>query len=950
MSSTNSMFKYTGLTYPDIIKAIQDKLAADPRFDNFREGQLAQTLNEIFAGTADLTNYYIQRQAEESFFETSQRDSSAILNSRNLAYDITRPIPATTTIKITISGDMRSKILQGRKLQIPVFSKFTYNNFDFILKKGFTYTFTRTDAEEVILQAESYTKTITTDDDGDPITLIQGTLKSKIIVGDSNPQIGQIFQTYRIPDTSFSNYYGNADLADYPTTRVWVGVDQSTANEYTIDRRSLMNDTVLQTMLAGDTIKCALIRTAIDGDVELKFGTTKIAYTGATVHTGSPETTYDNIYIQYLSTLGSKANQTGIIDAIVTQANQIIVNTYNITSNVEFAFVSNIIGGSDIENQESIKVNAPSIFYSLDRAVTNQDHVNILKSLTSPIAIKNAMSWGEQEEADARNVAAIVELFNVGFFTCVGTLYNIEGDSTTDTFSVRTNENRIDESVLDDNFDEDGLSSQYYFNIYVKDLIARQLKEQEVNTWYWHTNNYTAVGTSIDTAYFITNYAEDTNIYYAYNSDKYLTSVSADASEYNYITINCSAISNMDSIASLIQTQFRTKLDTRSLITNGIQGNANYGQLAFPEIAVTWNSETRKFTITNDVDDPCYLYYISPLLQPTINANPITTDLGLHDAWNVRAPVFAEKIYITLTNNYLSSKIVDVLTYLNKKGMITMRYIYASPLTHSFRVTGTVYINQLASVDDLKKQANNSVYQFLDKKNDFNVSVNKSNIVEIIESFDGVDHVDIRFEPDIPLPVLRNIDPSYRSTFYFAVPGLYPPIDSHDDPAGTAATIYTTINYTLPDFFGTGYTEPLWRALIEDLRTKTPEEIYNGDPYWMNEITERYLLNNIAKEIYNRLVTSLGASTPTVTKFQDSNDFITVISDIQKDLLWAIRCNMIDSNGNIAPEYEITENTLGPNTKTLLRGGFSLGNEIAKLNLDQISVDTLTPYLNYIYK
>ena len=298
MATSTNFLKYTGLDYASILKSVTDKLKADPRFDNFRESAIAQTINEIFTGTADLTNYYIQRQAEESFFETSQRDSSAILNSRNLAYDITRPIPATTTIKINIKGDMRSRILAGRKLQIPVFSKFTYNGNDFILQKGFTYTFTTADAEEVITQGTSYDKTFSVDDDGDPITLIQGTLKLKIITGTTNPQIGQIFQTYRIPDVTFSNYYGSADLTDYPTTRVWVGADQSDDNEYTIDRRSLINNNVLHSILAGETIKCALIRTSVDSDVELKFGTVKIAALGASVNTGISETTFDNIYIQ----------------------------------------------------------------------------------------------------------------------------------------------------------------------------------------------------------------------------------------------------------------------------------------------------------------------------------------------------------------------------------------------------------------------------------------------------------------------------------------------------------------------------------------------------------------------------------------------------------------------------------------------------------------------------
>lgn len=939
MSTTQNILKYTGLDYTTILQQITNALKANPRFDNFRESAIAQTINEIFAGTADLINYYVQRQAEESFFETSQRDSSAILSSRNLAYDVTRPIPATTTIKIVIKGDMRSLIQAGRKLQIPVFSKFTYNNSNFILKKGFTYTFTDVDAQDAIDDTENYEKTITEDDDGDEIILIQGTLKSKTILGSTNPQVGQIFQTYRIPDVTFSNYYGSADLADYPTTRVWVG-----ETEYTIDRRSLINNTVLHSMLAGETIKCALIRTAVDGDIELKFGTATIAALGAQVDTGSPETTFDDIIIQYLSTLGSKSNQTGVIDEIVTYSNQIKIGAFDITSKTQLLFASNVIGGSDIETQEAIKINAPAIFYSLDRAVNITDHINILKTITSPIRIKNAIAWGEQEEAKARNVSAMVELFNVGFFTCVGTLYNIEGDITTDTYSVRTNYNRLDESVLDDPFDEDALSSQYYYNIFVKNMVARQLREQSISTHFWEINNYVPVASDKNYEWFASNYPSDIVINYTYASDKYLPGTTAITS----ITINMSSITSMDDIATAMQTAFQAKLDERTLTVEGIETNNNHGQTQFPGITVTWNSETRTFKITNAVEDACCLYSIDP------TSNQAVVDLGMHDATDDLDPAIADKIYINLNGNYLSSKIEEVLSFIAEKGMITTRYVYVSPLIQSFRAKGTVYVNQLFSLDDLRKQANNQTYKFLDDNADFNVPVYKSNIIEIIEKFNGIQHVDITFEPDIPLPIVDDAEISYRTTFYFPVPGKYDTVDKYGD---YASLIYDDVYAILLSYFPPVEENPTsqetyWRAYIEASRLLTPDEIQ--DDQTENDtkkfITERYFLTTIVNEIYTKLKDDIGTSRETT--FPDTTDFVTMISDIHKDLSWIIRSNMIDSHGNIAPEYHLSTNVFGVNVKTLERGGFSMGNEIAKINFDAVSVELepYEPYLSYEYK
>jgi len=939
--------KYTGLTYADILKQVTDKLKADPRFDNFRESAIAQTINEIFTGTADLVNYYIERQAEESFFETSQRVSSAILNSRNLAYDITRPIPATTSIKIVITGNMQSKIVVGRKFQIPIFSKFTYLGNDYILQKGFTYTFTTEDAQDVQDDGDNYKKEISVDDNGDAITLIQGTIKSVIIDGTTNPQVGQIFQSYKIPDTSFSNYYGSQDIEDYPITRVWVGKEQTTDTEYLIDRRSLINDATIQGAIGDNNVKCCVIRTAVEGDVELKFGSARIAQIGANVTDTTidnvPTTTFDNIYVQYLSTLGTKANLVGIIGDRIEYSSQIILSNNNITDNVVFNFVSNIIAGGDLETAESIKTNAPAIFYSLDRAVNGTDHINILKSLTSPIKIKNAIAWGEQEEAVARGVSAIVEMFNVAFFTCIGSLYNLEGDPTVDTFSVRTNSNRLDEAVLDGDFDQDALSSQYYFNIFVKNKVAAQLKEQIIHTWFWMIHDaYASISGNHDAQYFKQNYPDDMTIKFNYTSDKFLTTSELSAS----INVNVGSIAvtpadqGMRNIADVIQTQLQSVTDLRSYVVSGSETNLNWGQSAFSGITVTWDSTNRKYSIQTASSDPCYISSIIP-------DTTFIQELGLYQYPTLSATAPAEKQNININYNYISQKIMDVIAYLYKRGMITLKYIYCSPTIQSFRLAGNVYAEQLFSIDDLHKQINNAIYEFCDEHADFNVNLYLSNIIDIIENFQGIDHADVRFEPDIPMP---GATLSPQTTFYY--PGNYLPIDSH----GTdAPTIYGVVNTTLNTELGIAAPDlsPIpfrgsWETFINDTRTMTPDEIQISSNPTLSAVNEREFLSVIISDMYDGLVSALGASTDTETKFQDTNDFITMVSDIHKDLTWLIRSNMIDSNGNIAPEYNITTNVFGVNTKTLFRGGFSLGNEIAKLNLEATS--NTVPALIYQYK
>lgn len=773
MSTTTNFLKYTGLSYADIVTQISNSLAGDARFDNFRESAIAQTMLEIFAGTADMVNYYIERQAEESFFETSKRRSSAILLSRNLGYDITRPIPSECAISITLKGDFRGKVSVGTKLQFPVYTVFTYKNMDLLLEKGFTYTFTVTDWNSIQALGAAYEKVITTDDNGVLIKLIQGTIKENIIEGTTNPQVGQTFQTYKISDTTFSNKYGEQDYVDFHVTKVYVGASKTSDTEYLINRRSLINDDTIAGVINNEEVKCCVLRTSTDEGVDLLFGKTKLGEIGADIiSTGQPTTTFDNIYLQYLSTLGSKANTVGIINERLTYSSTIILNTQNVTSQVRFLFTANLTGGGDMEETDEIKTNSPAIFYSLDRLVSKTDHINYLKTLTSPIDVKNALAWGEQEEAAAIGVLAIQVLFNVGFFSCIGSMYNLDGDIETETYGIKTGTDlgavvldAVD--VLGGTYDENGYSNQNYFFVYTKNNVAAQAKAT-----------------------------------------------------------------------------------------------------------------------------------VTPAIQTVLDA-------------------------------------------LNKRGQITIRYIYISPVIQSMKLTGTVYINQLHDKADLNRRINNDIYSFLDSKADYDVPVYRSNLVEIIESYPGVTHADVKFEPDIPVTT----DPSHETDkgIFFYCTDFYAPVAAH--PTEISA-IYTAIFGILNAWFGTtmqhsieGMPQETWWAFIDYTRTLTPDKIQiydeNGKDKHSN-YTNLYLTNErkymtfLTKNMYDAMSGLL---------FRDSDDFITTISDIHKDLTWLIRCNMIDSNGNIAPEYTITENTFGLKNKTYKRGGYSLGCEIVRVNLAPLSYE-----------
>lgn len=449
-----NFLNFTGLTYSQIKDAIVSRLAADSRFSTFTESELSSLLVEIFSATTDFTNYYIERRAEESFFDTAKLRSSIILLSKMLGYVSSRPNPALTSIRIRIKSLLPGTVA-GSQFLLPKFSILTHGSTKFILKDSISYTITSDDITQFAVDPTYYIDLEFTDKnsvgvvkktqelaqaDREEITLIQGEIKTYFVDGTSNTEKNKRYQVYKIMDKEFSNLYGSEDFGtDLSSdninildnvTRVGVGTsianafsvsnnqtDFDASGEFYIDRRSFLNEKTiveLDSAEAGSTTKYCVVRTTPDDYVEVLFADNNIGKVGPM--------NLENLYVRYLATKGATANQLGVIgNKVVSQ--EINFGTYFNSSNVDFFLRKNITGGSDKEDVESIKMNAPGIFYSLDRCVSTRDYINFLKTLVSPINVKNAIAWGEQEETTSTGIANI-KLFNVVLFSILGELYS----------------------------------------------------------------------------------------------------------------------------------------------------------------------------------------------------------------------------------------------------------------------------------------------------------------------------------------------------------------------------------------------------------------------------------------------------------------------------------------------------------------------------------------------
>lgn len=493
-----NFLNFTGLSYTQIKDAVVSRMASDPRFSTFTESQLSSLLVEIFSATTDFTNYYIERRAEESFFDTAKLRSSIILLSKMLGYVSSRPSPATTAIRIRIKS-LPVGATTSSQLLIPKFSLFTYGSTKFILKDSLVYTVTSEDIAQFAVDPTYFVDLEFTDKnstglvrrtdelaqaDRTDITLIQGEMKTHFVYGTINPEKNKRFQVYKITDKEFSNLYGSEDFGVNVitnttnildnVTRVGVGTsigaafsvsnntsDFDNSGEFYIDRRSFLNETTipeLDSADAGSNTKYCVIRTTPDDSVEILFADGNIGKVGPM--------NLENLYVKYLATKGAIANQLGVIgNKVLSQETSFGAFT---PSNVEFYLRKNITGGSDKEDVESIKMNAPGIFYSLDRCVSTKDYINFLKTIVSPINVKNAIAWGEQEESQDSQISNI-KLFNVVLFSILGELYS----STVENFKT------VYSAIATDGYSIDNGTSNDWFKLLVMGDSVTPIKDVE---------------------------------------------------------------------------------------------------------------------------------------------------------------------------------------------------------------------------------------------------------------------------------------------------------------------------------------------------------------------------------------------------------------------------------------------------------------------------------------
>ena len=75
---------YTKVTHESMLTDWNNRVLSDEQYKNLSQASIYSYLQEFIAGVLDLTNFYIQRTAEENYLDTAKLDSSVIKLCHNL--------------------------------------------------------------------------------------------------------------------------------------------------------------------------------------------------------------------------------------------------------------------------------------------------------------------------------------------------------------------------------------------------------------------------------------------------------------------------------------------------------------------------------------------------------------------------------------------------------------------------------------------------------------------------------------------------------------------------------------------------------------------------------------------------------------------------------------------------------------------------------------------------
>jgi Baseplate J-like protein len=329
---TNAI-NYVNYDFQSLVTELQQILSNQSAWKDMYRSSTGQTLLELFAAVGNLVLYYIERRAEESYISTAQNYSSVVNLARLLSYIPTRNVSSTGPLEFSLSSPATSLI------SIPKWTPVTSPGASFLT----------TDSAALLPGQSSI-----------DVTGIQGTLITKSYVSN-----GSANQEYNINDTLIEN----------SNIYVYVGADVNSLVIWN-NQSSFINST----NISQDYV----LRPELDGTVTALFGNG--------VFGASPELGW-MVVIKYVQSAGLAGNlySSGLINSISVP----IYDQYGVqVQDITVTNTDNFLGGADAETIEEIRVNAPKVFATGDRAVTKSDFDALISNYPG---VADVMVYGEND-------------------------------------------------------------------------------------------------------------------------------------------------------------------------------------------------------------------------------------------------------------------------------------------------------------------------------------------------------------------------------------------------------------------------------------------------------------------------------------------------------------------------------------------------------------------------
>ena len=281
----------------------------------------------------------------ESFLDSAQLRGNVVSRAKLLGYTPTSRTGATASINVVFN---RSSTGDGAGITSYTMNKGTKFSASI---DGITYVFQTT--TDNTASYESGTDTFTFNN----IEVKQG--ESRL-------------QTFSIDNSYDQRFIINDRNIDTSSLVVKVYDSLTSTNYEVFSKFTTFNDLTA-------TSRVYFLNENTDGNYEFQFGNNTI---------GKKPLASGRVQIEYLVSSGPDANAASVFT--YSETGTTFVDIVSVTA------VSNAAGGSDAEDIDSIKFNAPLSFISQDRAVTADDYRSIIKQNFS--YIRDVVAWGGEEE------------------------------------------------------------------------------------------------------------------------------------------------------------------------------------------------------------------------------------------------------------------------------------------------------------------------------------------------------------------------------------------------------------------------------------------------------------------------------------------------------------------------------------------------------------------------